>query len=109
MRYVVYSSEIFNYINYVLFQNIPVAPTTNSGATMAGALAASGFATLKMTAEMDLTKRTVRPQAQSPAVERAQLHSAFQQPGSVMENLIALMAQMRKIALLICARVGSSK
>jgi hypothetical protein len=108
------SVEIFNYINHVLFQNILVAPTTNSGATMAGASATSGFATSKMTAEMDLTKRTVRPLAQLPAVERnsvvgAQLHSVFQQPGSATENLIALMAQMKKIALLMCARVGNSK
>jgi hypothetical protein len=106
--------KIINAQNRILFQNIPAAQATSSGATMVGASAKSGFATSKTTAEMDPTKRTVRPRAQLPAEERnsvagAQLHSAFQQPGSATEKLIALMAQMRKIALLIRARIGSSK
>lgn len=63
---------------------------------------------------MDLTKKTALIQAQSPAEERnsvveAQRLSAFQQPGSATEKLIVLMAQMRKTALQMCARVGSSK
>jgi hypothetical protein len=81
---------------------------------MVGASARSGCVTLKMIAEMALTKRTVRPRAQSPVEERnsvagALLLNAFLQLGSVMENLIALMAQMRRIVLLTHARVGSLK